>query len=572
MAKKFTTLGINYGGHDTSAVLMRGGQLIAACEQERYSLDKHSRRFPMDAIDDCLNIGEIVINEVNEIAFAFQPTYHIQEAYLRRALDDPEAIGVLLQDVDRIRENFYVEETIRKHTNFEGDINFYKHHLCHLASAWYPSGFSESLVISYDGIGEVESGLMAIGRNGELSVVHNGCRHPDSLGLLYSAITAYLGWRHHCDEGIVMGLATYGDPYRKIPDDCRTYYEVFEEILEETGRYDYRINRDWIEYHRVRDKWISDKFISVFGPKRQPDTKPTQHHMDIAAALQMRLEAVVLSQLGHARNEFGVPRICLAGGVALNCSLNGKIERSKLFDEIFVQPASGDAGVALGACYLANRIKDQSFSPKKSHNFYLGSIFEDKEVRDALDSRGLTPKFVENIYHTTAQKLADGKIIGWFQGQAEFGPRALGNRSILTRPYPSHMKDYLNDRVKYREAFRPFAPAVLYEHMNHYFEIQQETPHMLIASLATPLAREKIPATVHVDNSCRVQSVQRKNNSRFYDLLHAFNELTDCPVLLNTSFNVKGQPIVNSPEQAIDCFLATNIDCLVIENYVIDKD
>ena len=257
--------------------------------------------------------------------------------------------------------------------------------------------------------------------------------------------------------------------------------------------------------------------------------------------------------------------------MGLNCSMNGQIEQSGIFQEIFVQPASGDSGVAVGACYLAHDVQNPIQQPKKTHNFYLGSRFSLEEISAAFKERNLSFETPEDLFQRTAQRLAEGKIIGWFQGESEFGPRALGNRSILTRPFPAEMKDYLNKRVKFREVFRPFAPAVLIEYLGEYFQIDQESPHMLIACVATDRAKKEIPATVHVDNSCRVQSVRPENNQRFYKLLSAFLEETGCPVLLNTSFNVKGQPIVDSPLQAIDCYLSTNIDCLIIGDYYVEK-
>jgi carbamoyltransferase len=572
MIRPFTVLGINYGGHDTSAALMREGELVAACEQERYTLDKHSRRFPVEAVQDCLDRVGIRIDEVDELAFAFQPLYHIREAYLQPALTDENRIGVLISDIDRIRDNYLIESLVRDKTGFDGNINYYHHHMCHLASAWYPSGFDEALVVSYDGIGEIESGLLAVGRDGLLEVFYKDARYPDSLGLLYSAITYHLGWRHHCDEGIIMGLACYGDPHEKVPGHSRTYYDVFCEIVRVTGDYSYEIDRDWISYHQVRDKWVSDQFCDVFGRQRDSEDELTIHHKHIAAALQLRLEEVVLAQMQKAQQQYQVNRLCISGGVGLNCSMNGKIEQSRIFDEIFVQPASGDAGVAAGACYLGHKAYQSSYRPVKMHNFYLGSVFGDNDIVEAFAKLSIDAIRPDDLFERTAERLAEGKIVGWFQRGAEFGPRALGNRSILTRPFPATMKDYLNTRVKFREEFRPFAPAVLAEHAAEYFEIRQESPHMLIACRATEKAKKEIPATVHVDDSCRVQTVKPDNNERFHRLLVEFQAKTGCPVILNTSFNIKGQPIVNTPEQAIDCYLSTNIDCLVVGDFFVEKN
>jgi carbamoyltransferase len=571
MSKPFVVLGINYGGHDTSAALMCDGELVAACEQERYTGDKHSRRFPIEAIQDCYKQSGLLPEQLTKLAYGFDPIYHIKESYLLPAIKNDDQIVRIIDDIDRIRDNYFVENLIRKQTKFCGAIEYYNHHYCHLASTYYPSGFTNALLVSYDGIGEHETGMIGIGNSGNIQVIHKSSVYPDSLGLLYSAVTYFLGWKHHCDEGIIMGLATYGNAKSVMPGTSQTYKDVFDQIIESTGPYSYRINLEWISYHEKRDSWVSDKFYETFGQKRNYDTDITQHHMDIAAGLQLRLEEIVINQLEHASSDTKLKHLCLSGGVALNCSMNGKIERSGLFDEIFVQPAAGDSGVAIGACFLASKKTISRLKPKKQHNFYLGSGFNDDEVEAVLDSRRIPVHRLGDVYKTTAQHLSDGKIVAWFQGRAEFGPRALGNRSILTRPYPGNMKDYLNNRVKFREKFRPFAPAVLFEHMDKYFDIKQETPHMLIACQATPRAQETIQATVHVDNSCRVQSVKKDNNEKFYKLLSAFHEITGCPVLLNTSFNVKGQPIVNTPEQAIDCYLSTNIDCLVLGDYLLLK-
>ena len=572
MKGKQAVLGVNYGGHDTSAALMIDGTIVSACEQERYSRKKHCRDFPTDAIKDCVDIAGISLSEVDEIAFGFDPIYHIQEAYLRSALESVERMDVLLQDIDRVFEKRNTKEIIRKHIDYEGPIKFYRHHECHLASAYYPSGFNNALIASYDGIGEIETGLLAVGREGKIDLVHQGTRFPDSLGLLYSAVTYFLGWKHHSDEGIVMGLATYGNPDNRIPGRNETYYQIFETILQETGDFDYKVNQDWIAYHRKRDSWVSGKFISVFGQPKDPNKSPEPRHMDLAAALQRRLEFVVLNQLEKLKEKYGIDYLTLAGGVALNCSMNGKIESSGLFKEIYVQPASGDAGVALGACYLSEFERNQDLLPKRVVSTYFGGGSDSKEIKKALGNVGIEPTKSKNTLSWTSTQLSNGRIVAWYQGRSEFGPRALGNRSILTRPYPASMKDYLNKRVKFRESFRPFAPAVMSNYLNKYFQIRQESPHMLIACQAKETAKVAAPATVHVDNTCRVQSVSRDQNRLFYDLLDTFHKETGCPILLNTSFNIKGQPIVNTAQEAIDCFLSTNIDCLVLGDYIVDKN
>ena len=564
-------LGINYGGHDTSACLTVGGNLIAACEEERFSKQKHSRDFPINSINECLRISKLTIDQIDEIGFIFDPVYGIRENYLKSALNDEKRIEFLINDIERIKDEYNIEKTIRKKINFKGKFTGHLHHLCHLASSYYPSGFESALLFSNDGMGEIETSLLGIGKNDEISIVHNGNRYPNSLGLFYSAITHYLGWQHHSDEGIIMGLAPFGDDTHTVKNSEKTYKQFFQKIISEVGEFDFEIDLSWISYHHVRDTWISDKFLNIFGPKREYDGPVTQHHKDIAAALQNRIEEIVLNQLERARKKFNLNKLCISGGVGLNCSLNGKIVDSNLFDEIFVQPASGDDGAAIGACYLSHKKLTSEKISKKSHNFYLGSSFSDDEIKKELILHNLDFEHLENIYEKTAISLKNKKIIAWFQGSAEFGPRALGNRSILTAPFPEDMRDILNSRVKFREEFRPFAPSILHEFTQDYFEIKQDSPHMLITAKVKSEKINEIPAVVHIDNSARVQTVKSENNFKFRKLLEAFYEETNCPVLLNTSFNVKGQPIVNSPKDAIECFLGTNIDVLVIGNYYVEK-
>jgi carbamoyltransferase len=549
-------LGIHYGGHDASAALMIDGKLVACCEEERYSKQKHTREFPINAINDCLNKGNISIEDVTEISLTYEPDI-LQQSRIgnkRRSLPNKT----------------HYESLMKEKLGFNGKVSFNLHHLCHVASTYYPSGFENALIISNDGIGEIDCSLMASGKNGEISILHEGNQWPNSIGLFYSAITAYLGWRTAYDEGILMGLAPYGDDTNIIPGTNRTYKEIFQEMIFPVDDFEYEMNPYWLVYHRKRDTWVTEQFNKIFGPHKNWEEPITQHHKDIACAAQRQLERIILKQLEIAREKFGFDKLCISGGVGLNCSLNGKIEQSKIFDEIFVQPASGDNGTAIGACYLAYKNYKKDLKPIKNHNFYLGSSFTDQQIESELIKHRVSYYKSNNVFVETAEYLADKKIIGWFQGCAEAGPRALGNRSILVIPVDG-MKDYLNRQVKFREEFRPFAPAVLYEHTSEYFDLKQESPHMLMACQVKEEVKDKIPAVVHVDNSARVQTVKESNNLRFRKLLENVNEITNCPVLLNTSFNVKGQPIVNDPSDAIKCFLDTNIDVLVIGDYIVEK-
>jgi len=564
-------LSINYGGHDTSAALMIDGVLVAACEEERYNLEKHTRAFPENAIADCLDIGGIRIDEVDEVSLCADTAFQIREAYLKPALLDDSRIDFMIADIERIKLYRGVVDEVRGLLGYEGPMVQHRHHLCHLASTYYPSGFDESLLLSLDGVGEIETGILATGRGGDIEILHDKTHSPDSLGLLYSALTFFLGWRHHYDEGIIMGLACYGDAENTVPGSDRSYIDVFREIVQETGPYDYVVNRDWISYHRQRDTWVSELFHEMFGEKREYEDELTQHHMDIAAGLQTRLEEVVLSQLEKARDETKLTKLCIAGGVGLNCSMNGAIAASGLFEELFVQPASGDSGTAVGGCYLSEKTHNPALVPAKWHDFYLGSRSTETEIEQAFTDAGVEFTKPDDLYELVARQLEAGLIVGWFQGGSEFGPRALGNRSILARPYPAEMKDHINARVKFREYFRPFAPAALLDHASDYFDIDQHTPHMLIACQAVEERAEEIAAVVHIDNSCRLQTVTADSNAKFHRLLSEFHSLTGCPVLMNTSFNVKGQPIVNTAEQAVASFLSTNIDVLVVGDCYAEK-
>tara|TARA_Y100000590_G_scaffold462949_1_gene628436 strand:+ start:4185 stop:5903 length:1719 start_codon:yes stop_codon:yes gene_type:complete len=570
--KDIIILGLNYGGHDTSACLMINGSLIAGCEEERYTKQKHTRDFPKNAINDCLKKADITINDVDEITLSYDPELLKTENFDSHISDTRKSFKI--NDLQKLKElrkqDFDLEDFIRKELKFSGKITSHLHHLCHLASCYYPSGFNDALVISHDGIGEVDSSLMAIASNGELEIFHHGNQWPNSLGLLYAAITDYLGWKYNSDEGIVMGLAPYGDDTKILKSVGKSYREIFKEIIK-TNEFNYEIDRTWIAFHEVRSKWVSDKFIDTFGSRRTPEGKVEEHHKDVACALQNRLEEIIIQQLKLCKKKFNLKKLCFAGGLALNCSLNGKIVESKLFDEIFVPPASGDNGTAIGACYLSTKNVSNEISFKRLDDYYVGSEFSSEHIEDSLRRKNIKYQKPENPEKFIAEKLNEQKIIGWFQGGAEFGPRALGNRSILTSPFPKEMKDILNSRVKFREEFRPFAPAILSEMTNEYFEISQSSPHMLIAVTVKQDKISDIPAVVHVDNSARVQTVDKTNNPKFRKLLEEFFQLTGCPVLLNTSFNVKGQPIVNSPDDAIDCFLSTNIDVLAVGDFIVEK-
>ena len=565
-------LGLNLG-HDSSSALFKKGEIVAACEQERYSKLKHTREFPIDAINDCLKIGKLKISDVDLISVSFLPEKHLKEFYLKPAFEDQRKLSFIFDNKERIKNLINLEEIIRSKLKYKKKIEFNNHHYCHLASTFYPSGFQKSLIVSFDGLGEYETGLIGIGKKEKIKVIHDKNVFPNSLGLIYSALTYYLGWKAFYDEGIVMGLAPYGNPNDKISNSKKTYADVFRQIIKYKKGLEYEINPEWITYNYERNTWVSKKFLRLFGKKREYNDKIKKHHKNIAAALQNRLEHVVLKQLRYLKKKYKIDRLCIAGGVGLNCSLNGKIHSSKLFKEIFIQPASGDAGLSYGAGLVSFLKKNKSFEKLKRRNFYLGSRFNNNEIKKALIKYQKKIKFSleADIAKKSSKLISEGNILGWFQGPAEFGPRALGNRSILCKPFPSTMRDHLNKNVKFREAFRPFAPAILDKYASDYFNLNHESQHMLIATKVKPHKKKDIPATVHVDNSCRVQTVNEETNKKFYDLIDNLYKLTNIPVILNTSFNVKGQPIVNDPEDAILCFLKYNIDYLAIGDYMVKK-
>ena len=567
-------LGINIASHDTSAALIVDGKLICAFEEERFNKQKHTKAFPINSIKECLKVSKNNINSIDYIAVSTNPLRQIRKFWLEGAIKHDYRLKMMLDEKNIIQSYFDIENSIRKQLNYKNKIKYFNHHLNHLSSCFYPSNFKKALVVSYDGVGEGETGYFSIGSNKKIKVIHKNNLFPNSLGLLYAAVTHFLGWRYNSDEGIVMGLASYGNPYAKVPKINKTYIQVFREIISYTKNLNINLNTDWITFHKERDTWLSPKFLKVFGKKKKYESRLTQHHKNIAAALQLRLEEIVINQLKYLKGKYKLSKLCLAGGVALNCSMNGKIVKSKIFDEVFVQPASGDAGLAIGAAINCSL----EFQPKKKlvfeTNCYLGSRYSNFKIKKAINKYKNKIKIVKNkkdIFDFATNELIQKKIIGWFQGAAEFGPRALGNRSILASPNPEQIKDHINKNVKFRESFRPFAPAVLKEFAKDYFKINQGSEYMLIAFDVKPKMKKHISATVHVDNTCRVQTVTRNSNEKFYKLLKKMHEKTKNPVLLNTSFNIKGQPIVNSPEDAIICFLKYKIDVLFIGDYILQN-
>lgn len=586
-------LGISAHYHDSAACLVRDGEIIAAAQEERFTRKKHDHRFPSSAIEFCLRFASITNADLDFVAFYDKPLLKFErllETYIDFA---PGGFRSFIKAMPLwLREKLWTREEIRKNLDFEGKILFTEHHESHAASAFFPSPFQSAAVLTMDGVGEWATSSFGAGKDNELNLLGE-LRFPHSLGLLYSAFTYYTGFRVNSGEYKVMGLAPYGEPVyvQKILDNLID--------LREDGSL--RLNMKYFNFaHGLT--MTNRAFDELFGgAPRRPETPLTQREMDLARSVQEVTETVMLRMARHVYKETREKNLCLAGGVALNCVGNGRILRETEFENLWIQPAAGDAGGALGAALsvwyqcLGNKRELDEFSRENTDAMkgaLLGNSFSNDEVKTTLGGIGAKYKKLDrgDLIETVARLLAEGKVVGWFQGRMEFGPRALGARSILGDPRSPEMQSQLNLKIKFRESFRPFAPAILREKLTDYFELDQDSPYMLLVAPVRedkriPVAesdtkgiaklkiqRSQIPAVTHVDFSARIQSVTREENPIFYDLIRKFEELTNCPVLINTSFNVRGEPIVCTPEQAFNCFVRTEMDFLVIEDFLLDKN
>ena len=590
-------LGISAFYHDSAAALIKDGKITSAAQEERFTRKKHDSGFPSNAINFVLNFSNVKLSEIDHIVFyekpflkferlletyvafapkGFQSFSRAMPIWLREKLFQKKLIFDYLQNLD-------------KSFNSDSKLLFSEHHLSHAASAFYPSPFEEAIILTADGVGEWATTTVAIGKKNNLEIVKE-LHFPHSLGLLYSAFTYYTGFKVNSGEYKLMGLAPYGKP---IYSD-----KILNNLIDIKDDGTFMLDQKYFNYSTGLTM-TNKNFDKLFGEKRRkPETeKITQFHMDIAASIQEVTEKIMLLISKSLRKEYGIKNLCLAGGVALNCVANGKILKEKIFDNIWVQPAAGDAGGSLGAALaywyldLGNQ-RDEIYKDKMCGS-YLGNEFKENEIIKRFDEIGANYKKLEQneIIEKTAQDLADGKAVGWFQGRMEFGPRALGNRSILGDPRSESMQKNLNLKVKYRESFRPFAPSVLREDLSDWFEIDVESPYMLFVSDVKKnktlemtkdqkklfgidllnIKRSEIPAVTHVDYSARIQTVSRETNLIYYKLLEKFKEKTNCPVLVNTSFNIRGEPIVHSPEDAFKCFMGTELDILVVGNCYLIK-
>jgi carbamoyltransferase len=564
-------LGIHCYGHDTAAALVVDGKLRSAVEEERLSRRKHDSGLPFNAIRFCLDEAGIGIGDVDFIAFSTDLDWLVQRKYLQYHLDDFAARrDHLIQSAANIENILTREQRILDEIGYSGPRKSFRHHLCHLASAYYQSGFAECAAVSIDGQGEFETTLIGTGAGSRVTPMKS-LDFPNSLGLVYTAVTYHLGFQPHHAEGTVMALAAFGDGDAKIPGQARSYYELLCEMVKPSDDGTFNVDTSWFNFPFTRKGWVSDKFTAVFGPSRTREEAVTDNHRNIAAALQRRFEDIYLHVLDHAQKQTGSKNLALAGGCALNCVANGKILMTTGFERIYIQPASGDAGCAIGAAQLAAQELGEPIRSEQRLHTYLGPRYDNDEIEKVLREKGERFEGPVDTAEAGAELLAKGHVVAWFQGAAEFGPRALGNRSILAAPFPLAMKDRINAKVKHREAFRPFAPAVMEDRYGEVFNATHPSPFMLMALTAQDDWHDRIPAVLHEDDSARVQTVSAATNARFYDLLSHFNDKTGVPVLLNTSFNDKGEPIVCSPEDALRTFHGTDIDYLVIGDYVVSK-
>ena len=589
-------LGISAFYHDSAACILKDGKIIAAAQEERFTRKKHDASYPKNAIKFVLDYVNLSLSEVDQIVFFEKPFLKFErllETYVAFApkgfVSFSRAMPLWIKE-KLFQKNLLFKKLKEHDSKYKSDENifFSDHHLSHAASAFFPSPFEEAVVLTADGVGEWATTTVAVGKGNQLDIKKE-IIFPHSLGLLYSAFTYYTGFKVNSGEYKLMGLAPYGKPI---------YEEKIKKLIDIKQDGTFRLDQKYFNY-ATGLTMTNDNFHNLFGqkPRNSKNEKLNQFHMDIACSIQKVTEDIMIKLVTAIRKEYNIKNLCLAGGVALNCVANGKILEKKIFDNVWIQPAAGDAGGSLGAAlalwYIDQGKKRLVNSNDDMKGSYLGTEFSQDEIEKELKSVGAIFETInyKDLINKTAEFLSDEKAIGWFQGRMEFGPRALGGRSILGDPRSGEMQKNLNLKVKYRESFRPFAPSVLREDLSEWFDMNVDSPYMLLVANINSdkkiemtneqknffgidklnVKRSEIPAVTHVDYSARVQTVTKKNNNRYYDLISKFKEKTGCPMIVNTSFNVRGEPIVNTPTDAFNCFMGTELDYLIIGNCILDK-
>ena len=592
-------LGISAFYHDSAATIVENGKIIAAAQEERFTRIKHDSGYPFNAIQFVLNFANIKLSEIDNIIFFEKPFLKFErllETYVAMAprgfLQFSKAMPTWLRE--KLFQKKMLFNLLKQHDenfNNQKKIFFSEHHLSHAASAFFPSPFKEAIVLTADGVGEWATTTVAIGNKNNLEIKKE-IHFPHSLGLLYSSFTYYTGFKVNSGEYKLMGLAPYGEP---------KYVDLIKNNLiniKDDGSF--RLDQNFFSY-TTGFTMTNEKFHSLFGqnPRDSKKEKITQFHMDIASSIQKVTEEIMIKICKSLKDEYKISNLCLAGGVALNCVANGKILKEKIFDNIWIQPAAGDAGGSLGSAlaywYIELNKERNNETKDEMKGSYLGPMYSNEEIQNSLQNLGAKFEVLseEDLLNKTSDDLANGHAIGWFQGRMEFGPRALGARSIIGDPRSPNMQKNLNLKVKYRESFRPFAPSVLSEDVDSWFELNTDSPYMLLVADIKKekqnqmteeekklfgidklnIKRSEIPAVTHVDYSARIQTVHEQTNKKYYDLIKKFKEKTNCSVIVNTSFNVRGEPIVNTPKDAFNCFMGTELDNLAIGNcYLVKSD
>ncbi|MBI3037324.1 carbamoyltransferase [Candidatus Woesearchaeota archaeon] len=556
-------LGISCFYHDSSAALLQDGKIVAAAQEERWTRKKHDISFPENAIRYCLQEAGITIGNVDAVGFYEKPLLKFERLLSSHIETFPKSYKVFVQALPSwITEKLRIPGMLRSRLKYDGNVFFVEHHMAHAASSFHVSPFREAAIFTADGVGEWTTTALGFGKGKEVTLLKE-LHFPHSLGLLYSAVTAYLGFKVNNDEYKVMGLAPYGKP---------TCYGVFKKIIDVKEDGSYRLDMSYFTFH-YGARMFSRKFEQAFGPARQKEGPVDERHKDIAASLQKVVEEVVFAAVNHLYDITKTKNLCLAGGVALNSVANGKLTKMTPFRNVYCPPAPSDPGAAVGAATVVYHMLLGKPRTSVMDRPDLGPGFSHEKIRQFLDGRNIVYRELseKELIKNVAKLLWQDNVVGWFQGRMEFGERALGNRSILASPCNPEMRDILNLKVKHREQFRPFAPVVTAEDSKRFFDVDIEVPFM---SFVYPVRKEKrkvLPAVTHVDGSGRLQTIRRAHNQRYYDLIREFEKLSKVPVLVNTSFNIRGEPIVMTPEHAYRCFTGTGIDCLAMDTFLIRR-